>query len=123
LRGLWPLLALAFAIWSDARVLRAGKVAHSELLLAGERPTGLSGLGVLGRYGMLRPPWTTWVISRYALLRRTAPVANPGYIDQVILTLAAETRDRLAATNTAAAWRGVGFHGLVRPGEGGWLRR
>ncbi|MGP3959114.1 PrsW family glutamic-type intramembrane protease [Nonomuraea sp. 3N208] len=126
-RGLWPLLALGLAVWSDARVLRAGKAAHRRLLLPGEQPTGLSGLVVLSRYGMLRPPWTTWMILRYALLRRTALFTGAR---GEILALAAQTRDHLtqaqdrqARTGTAQGWRAVGIPGPARPGKSAWLKR
>jgi hypothetical protein len=118
-RGLWPLLALGFAIWSDARVIRAGKVANPGLLLTGERPTGLSGSMAVSRYGLRRPPWTTWLALRYVLLRRTAVFAG---LSGEALDLAARTRDQLTRTGTAGAWRAVRFRRTLQPGDGGRLR-
>ncbi|MFC4118975.1 hypothetical protein [Nonomuraea zeae] len=56
LLGLWPLLALVFAVWSDGRVLRRGKRADAGLLLPGERPGGMSALLVVGRYALIARP-------------------------------------------------------------------
>lgn len=112
-RGLWPLLALGFAVWSDARVLRAGKAAHRDLLLPGERPTGWSGSATLSRWCTMHPPWT---VLRYALLRRTALFTGAS---GETFALATQTRDRLAQARPGQAW----LRGPAQPGKSGRLKR
>ncbi|MGW0806613.1 PrsW family glutamic-type intramembrane protease [Nonomuraea sp. NPDC002799] len=120
LLGLWPLLALAFAVWSDGRALRRAKAADPGLLLPGERPTGLSALSALGGYAMIRPPYTTMVAHRYLLLRRTAWYAGGAAEREV----AGAVRTRMAASRTFMSWYGVSLRaGLAQrlSGRGrGW---
>ncbi|GAA3572043.1 hypothetical protein GCM10022419_061140 [Nonomuraea rosea] len=105
LLGLWPFLALAFAIWSDSRALRRGKVASPQLLLAGERPTALSSLATVGRYALIRPPCTAMVAHRYVLLRRTAWYAGRA----AERDLASAACAKMQASPTFISWRGVGL--------------
>jgi hypothetical protein len=110
LLGLWPLLGLAFAVWSDRRVLRHGKAADPGLLLPGERPTGLSALVALGRYAMIRPPYTALVTHQYMLLRRTAWYARA----RLPATMAREMRARMLASGTFMAWNTVSLRAALR---------
>jgi hypothetical protein len=117
LLGLWPLLALAFAVWSDDRVLRRGKRADPGLLLPGERPDGLSGLAVLGRYAVIRPPYTALVAHRYALLRRTASYARTTPEGIRLAALAYEARARIEVTGTFMAWTRVSLRAVLARGR------
>lgn len=131
--GLWPLLGLAFALWSDGRALRWAKRADPGLLLPVESPNSLHGLVTLIRYAGIRPPYTVFAVHRYVLLRRTvcylgatgrasAETRVRAY-DQAaaLVALAYETRARLVAANTFFAWQGAGLRRAWR--AQGRLRR
>ncbi|MBF8185536.1 PrsW family intramembrane metalloprotease [Nonomuraea sp. K274] len=124
--GVWPLLALGLAVWSDGRVLRRGKGANPGLLLAGEPPGGLSALAALGRYAMIRPPYTTMVAHRFMLLRRTACYAGgTWYADGAAeREMAYAVRARMEASPAFMSWRAAGLRsGLARRRSGGARRR
>jgi hypothetical protein len=70
LMWMYSLLLLVVAGLFDGRIIRSGKAAQADVLLAAER-AGQSGVVALGRYATVAPPWTSLIAMRFALLRRS----------------------------------------------------
>jgi hypothetical protein len=117
-------------VWLDLQVLRRGKVTEPDLLLASEAG-GLNGIAALGRYALMRVPWTTLVTLQYIRLRRAALFASAdseAASAEPALTLVRETRAKMDIASTATAWDGVGVRASSSEPVGGeprrsWIRR
>ena len=72
---LLPFAGLVIALITDARVVRAGKRARPDLLLAAER-SGVSSFRTIVDLGWLRVPYSTMVAVRYVRLRRAVYYAG-----------------------------------------------
>jgi len=136
LLGLWPLLAIALALWIDLGHLHHRLAEQPELLLARERkPVGeqaqsplLSRIEALTRYTLHRPPWTALLIVRFVRMRRAAlfATADP-HAAEPMLGRVREIRAQLDSADSAAAWRDRGLRDLLGAKAKGdqrpWWRR
>lgn len=101
------LLLLIAATAIDLRLLMPIRRAHPRLLTAAER-SGRPGLVALGRYALVRPPWTAMVAMRFALLRRAAWYAladRPGSSEPELVDTVADLADRIDRSADAGRWQ------------------
>ncbi|MEO3930483.1 PrsW family glutamic-type intramembrane protease [Micromonosporaceae bacterium B7E4] len=101
------LLALAVAVFLDIRVIRAGKAATADVLIAGERAGQLTAqaLGVFATRGLPFTPFVGW---KFALVRRSLMFAQAARTTPDTETLrrsVAAAAGRIDVADNAQAWK------------------
>lgn len=119
----WPLLVLLAAAVLDHRTLVAQRRLRPELLIPGEADTGVFRLIA---FGLIRPPVTTLISTRFALFRRAALYAaalGPSRQSDELLTEVGSARDQLVSLSDPSTWERIRAWQVIRLGVGPNSRR
>lgn len=104
---LYPLICLAIAAWFDLRDVARGRAALPDVLLRAEQRRQPA---AIGRFAILRPPWTALIALRFVRLRRSLMLTHARAPAQVVQSWHAavrDIRDQMDRAGTPAAWQRV----------------